>query len=118
MIDGVPKPALEGEIRFTVAEERLAELIDRLKPIANSDDAVALSMALHVLWSEGALEEARPIGERLVKLQPETAVFHVILGDIHRRCGDTDKAEAMHRIAEKLGHRFARTGSAKKPDGS
>lgn len=105
------------ELTFTVASRSLKAAAAETRVLAASKDETFLSLAALWYMENRMYAEAITANERLVKLAPETDLFHAYLAVLYEAAGNRGKATRSRERAVKLGYIFEEkaTGATKKP---
>jgi hypothetical protein len=89
--------------KFSVVTKAEAEVLAKLKPLAQSDDPTDWLLAAVIYEAHGVYGESLALYEKLAERQPNEANYQVALASYYERGGRTDKAEAAKEKAKKLG---------------
>jgi hypothetical protein len=89
--------------KFSIVTKIEAEVLAKLKPLAQSDDPADWLLAAVIYEAHGVYGESLALYEKLAQKQPNEANYQVALASYYERGGRTDKAEAAKEKAKKLG---------------
>jgi hypothetical protein len=86
---------------FFVATARVAEELEKVRPLAASTDMGDLLLAAVAYEAKGCCAETLEIYQKLAKLAPEEVGYHRALAFLYERAGQTEKAKAERKLAER-----------------
>jgi hypothetical protein len=97
--DGKEEPVVESA--FFVASDRVAELLAKVRRLADADDPVGWLLAADAYDAGGVYGKALPLYERLAVRSPDAANYQVALAAYYARAGrDADAQKARGRARE------------------
>lgn len=103
-------PRQEGKkteaLTFTVASRSLQAAAGETRPLAESKDETFLALAGLWYMENRMFADAITANERLVKLAPETGLFHAYLAVLYETAGHQQKATRSRARALDLGYIF------------
>lgn len=106
--DGVERVLTLAEVRLLQGEDAMAlEIVDRLsqeldKETHSAAFIEALNLKLRILQAQSRPERALEVAKQLIALDKENHAAYIQLGQIYRRLGKTEEAEAAGAEGERL----------------
>ena len=104
----------DEKLTFTVAPKALRQESREIKQLAASKNVTFMAMAGLWYMEKRAFDDAIVVNEQLVKIQPDTDLFHAYLSRLYELAGRGTDSKVARKKAETLGYVFETDSKKKK----